>query len=518
MRFPGEPDGQEIAIDPLALGGRVSVVEYSSEGELDAYLARARGVTHLMDLLRFALDGTLSRDTRTMAVSELADAASEQSDIFQDFVDALPERDVRGRLAYDDAVEISRELGCEEQFGRITDHIELPQGPGRGRKLKGKKTSLGRSGTAVAVDHDRVVIGVIAGSTRRASALNSSIAQTLGVGATSASDEQSARLGFQTVRRSYETVAHQGAARVLPGLLALTDRMDGAVVVVPALDGPMPQIKEQLLLAHWGGLRSVVVAMTQTDLVEDEEILELIEMEIRELLFDCGFDGDAAPFTRINGGLQRSNAGDAWDLVRLLDSRILAPNRELGGSVLMPVESTSTVANRKAYVVGRMERGLLRTRDEVSVVGVGVDGEATVNGRVDEISRGDQFVPFARAEDYVTIALGELEGIERIGRGAVIARPNTFHSRSTISADIHILTTTEGGRSPVGVGERLRFSFRTASLSGALYPTGDQALLPGDSSSVIVKLDSAVAMDEGLRFTVQRAEDVVGLGVVSGFD
>ena len=298
--------------------------------------------------------------------------------------------------------------------------------------------------------------------------------------------------------------------------------MDGAILVVAATDGPMPQTREHILLARQVGVPKIVVFMNKTDLVDDPELLDLVEMEIRELLSSYGFDGDNTPIIRGSAvkALEAAQAGNAddeackciFELMDAVDSYIPDPVRDTDKPFLMPVEDVFTITGRGTVATGRVERGTIKIQEPVEIVGIKPTTTSVVTG----IEMFRKSLDFAQAGDNAGILL---RGIDRkdIERGQVIAKPGTITPHSEFKAQVYVLKKEEGGRhTPFFDGYRPQFYFRTTDITGTIkLPEGVEMVMPGDNVDMTVTLIAPIAAEKGLRFAIREGGRTVGSGVIS---
>jgi len=295
-------------------------------------------------------------------------------------------------------------------------------------------------------------------------------------------------------------------------------QMDGAILVVSAADGPMPQTREHILLARQVGVPYIIVFMNKCDMVDDAELLELVEMEIRELLSKYDFPGDDIPI--IKGSALKAVEGDTGDLgeaaiFRLadaLDSYIPQPERALDGAFLMPVEDVFSISGRGTVVTGRIERGIIKVGEEIEIVGLKPTLKTTCTG----VEMFRKLLDQGQAGDNVGVLLRGTKR-EEVERGQVLAKPGTITPHTKFSAEIYVLGKDEGGRhTPFFQGYRPQFYFRTTDVTGAVeLPAGTEMVMPGDNVSVTVALIAPIAMEEGLRFAIREGGRTVGAGVVA---
>jgi elongation factor Tu len=295
-------------------------------------------------------------------------------------------------------------------------------------------------------------------------------------------------------------------------------QMDGAILVVSAADGPMPQTREHILLARQVGVPYIIVFMNKCDMVDDAELLELVEMEIRELLSKYDFPGDDIPI--IKGSALKAVEGDQGDLgeaaiFRLadaLDSYIPQPERALDGTFLMPVEDVFSISGRGTVVTGRIERGVIKVGEEIEIVGLKPTLKTTCTG----VEMFRKLLDQGQAGDNVGVLLRGTKR-EEVERGQVLAKPGTITPHTKFTAEIYVLGKDEGGRhTPFFQGYRPQFYFRTTDVTGAVeLPAGTEMVMPGDNVSVTVALIAPIAMEEGLRFAIREGGRTVGAGVVA---
>ncbi len=332
---------------------------------------------------------------------------------------------------------------------------------------------------------------------------------------------------YQTETRHYAHVDCPGHADYIKNMITGAAQMDGAILVVAATDGPMPQTREHILLARQVNVPAIVVFMNKVDMVDDEELLDLVELEVRELLSKYGFPGDDIPVIR-GSGLQVVEASDSedwskgtsnrwikaiWDLMDAVDSYIPLPQRELDKPFLMAVEDVFTITGRGTVATGRVERGVLKTGEEVELVGFADEPRKTV---VTSIEMFRKILDTAEAGDNAGLLL---RGVDRrdIERGMVIAKPGSIKPHRHFKAEVYVLRKEEGGRhTPFVTGYRPQFYFRTTDVTGEIaLPGGVEMVMPGDNVNMEVKLVSSVAIETGLRFAIREGGRTVGAGVVT---
>lgn len=328
---------------------------------------------------------------------------------------------------------------------------------------------------------------------------------------------------YETLNRHYAHVDCPGHADYVKNMITGAAQMDGAILVVAASDGPMPQTREHILLARQVGVPYIIVFMNKCDQVDDPELLELVEMEIRDLLTEYDFPGDKTPIIK-GSALKAMEAGLAgkWDdpafkpieeLLNAVDSYIPNPKRDTDKPFLMPVEDVFTITGRGTVATGRVERGTLKVGDKVELVGLSTEKkETTVTG----IEMFRKMLDFAEGGDNIGALL---RGIQRedIQRGQVLAKPGTIQPHTTFTSQVYVLTKEEGGRhTPFLNGYRPQFYFRTTDVTGTItLPKDKEMVMPGDHIDMEIKLITPIAIEEGLRFAIREGGRTVGSGVVS---
>jgi len=327
-----------------------------------------------------------------------------------------------------------------------------------------------------------------------------------------------AHVEYETEERHYAHVDCPGHADYVKNMITGAAQMDGAILVVSAADGPMPQTREHILLARQVGVPYIVVYLNKCDMVDDEELLELVEMEVRELLDKYEFPGDDTPLVR--GSALKALEGDSGELgeesiVRLaqaLDSYIPEPERAIDGAFLMPVEDVFSISGRGTVATGRVERGMIRVGEEVEIVGLRDTSRTTCTG----VEMFRKLLDEGVAGDNIGVLL---RGVKRdeIERGQVLAKPGTITPHTHFEAEVYVLSKEEGGRhTPFFNGYRPQFYFRTTDVTGSIeLPEGVEMVMPGDNIQMTAKLIAPIAMEEGLRFAVREGGRTVGAGVVS---
>ena len=332
-----------------------------------------------------------------------------------------------------------------------------------------------------------------------------------------------AHVEYQTDKRHYAHVDCPGHADYVKNMITGAAQMDGAILVVAATDGPMPQTREHILLARQVGVPYILVFLNKCDQVDDEELLELVEMEVRELLNEYGFPGDDTPIIR-GSALKAMEAGLAgkWDdpafnciqeLLDAVDSYIPDPQRDTDKPFLMPVEDVFTITGRGTVATGRVERGMLKLGDKVEIVGLSDEKrETTVTG----IEMFRKLLDFAEGGDNIGALL---RGVQRneIERGQVLAKPGSIHPHTHFTSQVYVLTKEEGGRhTPFFDGYRPQFYFRTTDVTGSIkLPAGVEMVMPGDHIDMEITLITPIAIEEGLRFAIREGGRTVGSGVVA---
>ena len=323
---------------------------------------------------------------------------------------------------------------------------------------------------------------------------------------------------YETEKRHYAHVDCPGHADYIKNMITGAAQMDGAILVVSAADGPMPQTREHILLARQVGVPYIIVYMNKADMVDDPELLELVEMEIRELLSKYDFPGDDTPV--ITGSALKALEGDQSEigepsifrLADALDSYIPEPERAVDGAFLMPVEDVFSISGRGTVVTGRIERGIIKVGEEVEIVGIKPTVKTTCTG----VEMFRKLLDQGQAGDNVGVLLRGTKR-EDVERGQVLAKPGSITPHTKFTAEIYVLGKDEGGRhTPFFNGYRPQFFFRTTDVTGSVeLPAGTEMVMPGDNVSVTVALIAPVAMEEGLRFAIREGGRTVGAGVVA---
>ena len=325
-----------------------------------------------------------------------------------------------------------------------------------------------------------------------------------------------AHVEYQTDKRHYDHVDCPGHADYVKNMITGAAQMDGAILVIAAVDGPMAQTREHILLARQVGVPRMVVFMNKCDMVDDEELLDLVEMEIRELLSSYGFDGDNTPIIR--GSALKALEGDADavkainDLMDAVDDWIPTPERDVDKPFLMSIEDVFTITGRGTVVTGRVERGQLKLNDEVEIVGLKETQKTVVTG----IEMFRKTLDYAEAGDNAGVLL---RGISRedVERGQVLAKPGSVHPHKKFTAQVYVLSKEEGGRhTPFFSNYRPQFYFRTTDVTGVItLPEGTEMVMPGDNVTMTVELIAPIAVENGTKFSIREGGRTVGAGNVS---
>jgi elongation factor Tu len=321
---------------------------------------------------------------------------------------------------------------------------------------------------------------------------------------------------YQTEKRHYAHVDAPGHADYIKNMITGAAQMDGAILVVAATDGPMPQTKEHVLLARQVGVPYIVVALNKSDMVDDAEILDLVEMEVRELLSKYEFPGDDAPVVQVSA-LKALEGDEKWGatvlaLMDACDANIPEPQRDLDKPFLMPVEDVFTITGRGTVITGKIERGQVKVNDEVEIVGIRDKQKTTVTG----IEMFRKLLDYAEAGENVGLLLRGTKR-EDVERGQVVCKPASITPHTGFDANVYILSKDEGGRhNPFYANYRPQFYFRTTDVTGVItLPAGTEMVMPGDTTEMAVELIQAIAMEEGLRFAIREGGRTVGAGTVT---
>ncbi|EKU46497.1 MULTISPECIES: elongation factor Tu [Brevibacterium] len=322
---------------------------------------------------------------------------------------------------------------------------------------------------------------------------------------------------YQTEKRHYAHVDAPGHADYIKNMITGAAQMDGAILVVAATDGPMPQTREHVLLARQVGVPYIVVALNKSDMVEDEELLELVEFEVRDLLSSQEFDGDNAPVVQVSA-LKALEGDEKWvktveELMDQVDDFVPEPERDVDKPFLMPVEDVFTITGRGTVVTGRVERGVLLPNEEIEIVGIKPKSSKTT---VTAIEMFRKTLPDARAGENVGLLLRGTKR-EDVERGQVIVKPGSITPHTKFEAQVYILSKDEGGRhNPFYSNYRPQFYFRTTDVTGVItLPEGTEMVMPGDNTDMSVELIQPIAMEEGLRFAIREGGRTVGAGRVT---
>lgn len=325
-----------------------------------------------------------------------------------------------------------------------------------------------------------------------------------------------AHIEYQTDKRHYAHVDCPGHADYVKNMITGAAQMDGAILVVAATDGPMPQTREHILLGRQVGVPYIIVFLNKCDMVDDEELLELVEMEVRELLSQYDFPGDDTPIVR-GSALQALNGVAEWEekileLASHLDSYIPEPERAIDQPFLLPIEDVFSISGRGTVVTGRVERGIIRTGDEVEIVGIKPTAKTTVTG----VEMFRKLLDEGRAGENIGALLRGTKR-EEIERGQVLAKPGSITPHTDFESEVYVLSKEEGGRhTPFFKGYRPQFYFRTTDVTGTIeLPEGVEMVMPGDNIKMTVSLIHPIAMDQGLRFAIREGGRTVGAGVVA---
>ncbi|KHO61968.1 MULTISPECIES: elongation factor Tu [Thermoanaerobacter] len=327
---------------------------------------------------------------------------------------------------------------------------------------------------------------------------------------------------YETEKRHYAHVDCPGHADYVKNMITGAAQMDGAILVVSAADGPMPQTREHILLARQVGVPYIVVFLNKADMVDDPELIELVEMEVRELLNEYEFPGDDTPIV-VGSALKALECGcgkrecewcgKIWELMDVVDEYIPTPERDIDKPFLMPVEDVFTITGRGTVATGRVERGKVKVGDEVEIIGLTTESRKTV---VTGVEMFRKTMDEAQAGDNIGVLL---RGVQRdeVERGQVLAKPGTIKPHTKFEAQVYVLTKEEGGRhTPFFNGYRPQFYFRTTDVTGVInLPDGVEMVMPGDHVTIKVELITPIAMEEGLKFAIREGGRTVGAGVVS---
>jgi elongation factor Tu len=327
-----------------------------------------------------------------------------------------------------------------------------------------------------------------------------------------------AHVEYETEHRHYAHVDCPGHADYVKNMITGAAQMDGAILVVSAADGPMPQTREHILLARQVGVPYIIVYLNKADMVDDKELLELVEMEVRELLSKYDFPGDDTPI--VTGSAKLALEGDKGELGEMsimsladaLDTYIPTPERAIDGAFLMPVEDVFSISGRGTVVTGRVERGVIKVGEEIEIVGIRPTAKTVCTG----VEMFRKLLDQGQAGDNVGILLRGTKR-EEVERGQVLAKPASITPHTHFTAEVYVLSKDEGGRhTPFFSNYRPQFYFRTTDVTGSVeLPEGTEMVMPGENVSITVKLISPIAMEEGLRFAIREGGRTVGAGVVA---
>ena len=325
-----------------------------------------------------------------------------------------------------------------------------------------------------------------------------------------------AHVEYETEKRHYAHIDAPGHADYVKNMITGAAQMDGAILVVASTDGPMPQTREHILLGRQVGVPYIIVFLNKCDMVDDEELLELVEMEVRELLSQYDFPGDDTPIVR-GSALQALNGVAEWEekileLANHLDTYIPEPERAIDQPFLLPIEDVFSISGRGTVVTGRVERGIIRTGDEVEIVGIKPTSKTTVTG----VEMFRKLLDEGRAGENIGALLRGTKR-EEIERGQVLAKPGSITPHTDFESEVYVLSKDEGGRhTPFFKGYRPQFYFRTTDVTGTIeLPEGVEMVMPGDNIKMTVSLIHPIAMDQGLRFAIREGGRTVGAGVVA---
>ncbi len=325
-----------------------------------------------------------------------------------------------------------------------------------------------------------------------------------------------AHVEYETANRHYAHVDMPGHADYIKNMITGAAQVDGAILVVSATDGPMPQTREHVLLARQVGVPYIVVALNKADMVDDEELIDLVEMEVRELLNEYEFPGDDTPIVKVSA--LKALEGDAeWtpkilELMEAIDAYIPEPERDTDKPFLMPVEDVMSITGRGTVVTGKIEQGVVNVGEEVEIVGLRETQKTTVTG----VEMFRKLLDLCQAGDNVGLLLRGTKK-EDVERGQVLCKPGSITPHTNFEASVYVLTKEEGGRhKPFFSNYRPQFYFRTTDVTGSIeLPSGTEMVMPGDNTEMVVELGKPIAMDEGLRFAIREGGRTVGAGRVT---
>jgi len=326
-----------------------------------------------------------------------------------------------------------------------------------------------------------------------------------------------AHVEYETPNRHYAHVDCPGHADYIKNMITGAAQMDGAILVVSAADGPMPQTREHVLLAHQVNVPYIVVALNKADMVDDPELIELVELEVRELLSRYDYPGDDIPVVQVSA-LKALEGDPEWtpkiiELMEAVDSYIPEPEREVDKPFLLPIEDVFTITGRGTVVTGRVEQGIVKVGEEIEMVGIHPETTKTV---VTGVEMFQKLLDEGRAGDNIGCLLRGIKR-EEVERGQVLAKPGSITPHTHFKAEVYVLSKDEGGRhTPFFNGYRPQFYFRTTDVTGSIkLPDGQEMVMPGDNTNMEVELIQPIAMDQGLRFAVREGGRTVGAGVVT---
>jgi elongation factor Tu len=327
-----------------------------------------------------------------------------------------------------------------------------------------------------------------------------------------------AHVEYETSKRHYAHVDCPGHADYIKNMITGAAQMDGAVLVVSAADGPMPQTREHILLARQVGVPFIIVYLNKADMVDDKELLELVELEVRELLSKYDFPGDDTPIVigsakmALEGDVSEMGEGSIFKLADALDSYIPEPKRAIDGAFLMPVEDVFSISGRGTVVTGRVERGIVRVGEEIEIVGIKPTLKTVCTG----VEMFRKLLDQGQAGDNIGVLLRGTKR-EEVERGQVLAKPGSITPHTKFTSEVYVLSKEEGGRhTPFFNGYRPQFYFRTTDVTGSIeLPAGTEMVMPGDNIQMTVALIAPIAMEEGLRFAIREGGRTVGAGVVA---
>ncbi len=321
---------------------------------------------------------------------------------------------------------------------------------------------------------------------------------------------------YETDNRHYAHVDMPGHADYIKNMITGAAQVDGAILVVSAADGPMPQTREHVLLARQVGVPKIVVALNKCDMVDDEELLELVEMEVRELLDEYDFPGDDTPVCRVSALKALEGDSDAGDqiveLMSQVDDYVPTPDRDVDKDFLMPIEDVFSITGRGTVVTGRIEQGIINTSDNIEIIGLKETSTSTCTG----VEMFRKILDEGQAGDNVGVLLRGIDK-EDVQRGQVLAKPGSITPHTHFEAEVYVLDQKEGGRhKPFFSNYRPQFYFRTTDVTGTIaLPEGTEMCMPGDNTPMTVELIAPIAMDEGLRFAIREGGRTVGAGAVT---